>query len=226
MNFKTTLEALRSGWQFIAIGLLIALAAAFALHSTATPVYEAQATYVVSPGIGADAYDVAEGVKTLDSSRSRSIMTTLTEITMSGTVLSEAFTTLGLDPATAAAYEVNSIVVPEANVIQTTVSGPDPELATALTTLVGDLGGVRFIGLYQIYDVVVLDPATAPTEPSNTGLPTLIALSGALGLAVGAGGALLRFAAKGSRRTVGSRLSAYDPTVTPIEEHSRFQRVG
>lgn len=226
MNFKTTLLALRSGWQFIAVGLLVALAAAFALHRSATPIYEASATYVVSPGLGADAYDVAEGVKTLDSSRSRSIMTTLTEITMSDTVLDEAFGTLGLDPAAAGAYSVESIVVPEANVIQTTVSGPDPELAASLTTLVGDVGGLRFIGLYQIYDVVVLDPPSVPTEPTNTGLPTLIVLTSVLGIAAGAGAALVRFAVGGSRRTVGSRLSAYDPTVTPIEEHSRFQRVG
>jgi len=226
MNFSTTIQALRSGWQFIAVGLLVAVAAALTLNSTATPVYEARATYVVSPGLDADAFDVAEGVKTLDSSRSRSIMTTLTEITMSDTVLDEAFTGLGLDPAAASAYAVESIVVPEANVIQTTVTGPDPELAAALTTLVGDTGALRFIALYQIYDVVVLDPASVPTSPSNTGLPTLLVLTSFLGIAAGAGAALLRFAAGGSRRTVGSRLSAYDPSVTPIEEHSRFKRVG
>lgn len=226
MNFSTTLRALRSGWQFIAVGLMVALAGAFALHSTSEPVYEATATYVVSPGLGADAFDVAEGVKTLDSSRSRAIMTTLTEITMSETVLAQAIGQLGLDPSIAQDYEVESIVVPEANVIQTTVTGSNPEIAAALTTLVGDIGAVRFIALYQIYDVVELDAAAVPTAPSNTGLPTLIMLTSALGIAAGAGAALLRFAAGGSRRTVGSRLSAYDSTVTPIEEHSRFQRVG
>jgi capsular polysaccharide biosynthesis protein len=226
MNLKTTLIALRSGWQLIAIGLVVALGAAFALDRAATPVYEATATYVVSPGFDVDADDVTEGVKTLDSSRSRSIMTTLTEITMSETVLDEAFATLGLDPSTASMYVVDSIVVPEANVIQTTVAGPEPEIAAALTTLVGDVGGLRFVGLYQIYDIVVLDPATVPTTPSNPGLPILIVLTSVLGLAAGAGAAMLRFAWGGERRTVGSRLKAYDPTVTPIEEHSRFKRVG
>lgn len=226
MTFKSTLLALRTGWQFLAIGLLVALAAAFALHRSAEPVYEASATYVVSPGLGVDAYDVAEGVKTLDSSRSRSIMTTLTEITMSDTVRDEAVAGLGLDPAVAASYSVLSVVLPEANVIQTTVSGPDPDVAAALTARIGDVGGLRFVALYQIYDVVVLDPAAVPTTPSNPGLPTLIVLTSALGLAAGAAAALIRFAAGGERRTVGSRLKAYDPTVTPIEEHSRFKRVG
>jgi uncharacterized protein involved in exopolysaccharide biosynthesis len=226
MDFKTTLHALRSGWPFLLLGLAVAVAGAFALHRTAEPVYEASATYVVSPGLNADPDDVTEGVKTLDSSRSRSIMTTLTEITMSETVLDEAFATLGFDPATAAAYSVDSIVIPEANVIQTTVAGPDPEITAALTTLVGDIGGLRFVGLYQIYDVVVLDQAPVPTAPSNPGLPILIALTSVLGLAAGAGAAMIRFAWTGERRTVGSRLKAYDPTVTPIEEHSRFKRVG
>jgi uncharacterized protein involved in exopolysaccharide biosynthesis len=226
MNFKTTLLALRSGWQLVALGLIVALAAAFALDRASTPTYEAMATYVVSPGLDADPDDVAEGVKTLDSSRSRSIMTTLTEITMSDTVLDEAFTNLGFDPAPASEYTVESIVIPEANVIQTTVAGPDPEVAASLTALVGDIGGFRFVGLYQIYDVVVLDRAAVPTSPSNTGLPTLIVLTSVLGIAAGAGAAMLRFAWGGERRSVGSRLKAYDPTVTPIEEHSRFKRVG
>ena len=121
---------------------------------------------------------------------------------------------------------MDSVVVPEANVIQTTVAGPDPEVAAALAAQVGDIGGVRFVALYQIYDVVVLDPPAVPTAPTNPGLPTLIVLTSVLGLAVGAGAAMLRFAWGGNRRTVGSRLEAYDPTVTPIEEHSRFQRVG
>jgi uncharacterized protein involved in exopolysaccharide biosynthesis len=225
MNLKTTLAALRSGWQFIAVGLLIALGVAFALHSSSTPMYESTATYVISPSASSD--NLIQAVNSLDSSRSRSIMTTLTEITMSDAVRAEALGQLGIDPSTAESYTVTSIVIPEANVIQTTVIGPDPDVVTDLTTLVGDIGSVRFIGLYQVYDVAVLDAAVAPTSPSNTGLPTLIVLTSLLGIAAGAGAALLRFAAGGSgRRTVRNRLSAYDPTVTPIEEHSRFQRVG
>ena len=226
MDFKTTLLALRSGWYFVALGIVVAAAGAFALHRTSDPVYEATATYVVSPGLDAAPDDVAEGVKTLDSSRSRSIMTTLTEITMSETILEEAIAELGLDPAIAASYSVDSVVVPEANVIQTTVIGPEPEVSASLTMLVGNLGGLRFVGLYQIYDVAILDPAVVPTSPSNPGLPTLLVLTSVLGLAAGAGAALLRFAWGGERRTVGSRLKAYDPAVTPIEEHSRFKRVG
>lgn len=226
MNFKTTLLALRSGWQFMAIGLLIAIAGALVLHTSATPTYAASATYVVSPGQGANAFDVAEGVKTLDSSRSRSIMTTLTEITMSDTARSEAFGALGLDPTTADLYTVESIVVPEANVIQTTVTGPDPELAAAITSVVGDVGGLRFMALYQIYDVVVLDPPVVPTEPSNIGLPTLLILTSLLGLGLGAAAALILFASGAGRRSMGSRLRAYDSKVTPIDGHSRFQRAG
>lgn len=227
MNFQTTLTALRSGWQFIAVGILVAVAVALALHSTAEPMYEASASYVVSPGAGADAGDVTEGVKTLDSSRSRAIMTTLTEITMSDTVLEEAFADLGLEEPAESEYTVESVVIPEANVIETTVTGPDASTAAALAASVGEIGALRFIALYQIYDVVVLDPASTPTEPSNPGLAVLLVLTTAIGLVAGIAAALLRYAAGGGgRRTVHNRLSAYDKSVTPIEEHSRFKRVG
>ena len=153
-------------------------------------------------------------------------MTTLTEITMSDTARSEAFGALGLDPTTADQYTVESIVVPEANVIQTTVTGPDPDLAAAITSVVGDVGGLRFMALYQIYDVVVLDPPVVPTEPSNIGLPTLLILTSLLGLGLGAAAALILFASGAGRRSMGSRLRAYDSKVTPIDGHSRFQRAG
>ena len=227
MDLKSTLKALRSGWYLLAVGLLISLAVAFTLHRSAEPVYEATASYVVSPGAGAAPSNVTEGVKTLDSSRSRSIMTTLTEISASTTVLAEAVAGLGIDDGATDDYRVSSVVVPEANVIETTVAGPDAATASALATVVGDIAGLRFIALYQIYDVVVLDPATTPTEPSNPGLTELVAMSAALGLLVGGAAALLRDAARRSRaRTVHKRLSAYDSTVATIEDHDRFQRAG
>jgi capsular polysaccharide biosynthesis protein len=154
-------------------------------------------------------------------------MATLTQITASDAVLTEAFSALNVDPELSGSYTVKSIVVPEANVMETIVTGPSPQLAAALASTIGEIGGARFVDLYRIYDVQVLDGATIPTAPSNTGLSQMLVLAVALGLTAGAGAALLRSAwSERSKQTMRNRLGAYDPAVTSIEEHNRFQRTG
>jgi capsular polysaccharide biosynthesis protein len=227
MDLKTTLSALRTGWHLLFIGALIAAAAVTVIERSAVPIYEASASYVVSPGGAIPVDDVVRGVDSLDSSRSRSIMSTLTEIATSDIVLAEATSALGLDPDAVDSYSVNSIIVPEANVMETVVEGPDPATAAALASAIGEFGGVRFVELYQIYDVVVLDAATIPTVPSNSGLAQMLVVAIAIGLMAGAGAALLRAAwLSRANGTMSRRLGAYSPAVTPIEEHDRFKRVG
>ena len=117
MDLRNMLRALTSGWHLVAVGLVVSLGVAIVLYRTADEVYEATASYVVSPGAGAAPNDVTEGVKTLDSSRSRSIMTTLTEIATSDTVRSDAAARLGIGDEGIGSYRVSSVVVPEANVV-------------------------------------------------------------------------------------------------------------
>jgi receptor protein-tyrosine kinase len=227
VNTSETLTALRTGWYLLLIGVLVSAALAVVADGTATPVYEASASYVVSPGSDIALDDVAQGVNTLEASRSRSIMTTLTQITDSDLVVGEAFAALGLDPALRDTYEVKSLVVPEANVMETAVTGPDPEVAAALASTIGELGGSRFVALYQIYDIQVLDAATVPTDTANTGLKKILVVAIFIGLVIGAGVALLRAAwMQRSDRTMRTRLGAYDRPATPIESHGRFKRVG
>lgn len=227
MNLKTTLAALRSGWHLIVIGAMIAALVAVTIDRAAVPVYEASASYVVSPGNDIAPDDIARGVDTLDSSRSRSIMTTLTEITDSDSVLAEAVAAIGLDPARVDAYSVSSVVIPEANVMETTVTGPDPEVAASLASTIGEVGGLRFVALYRIYDVAALDAASAPTASSNPGLSQILVVAIAIGAMIGSAAALLRSAwLSHSRRSMSQRLDAYEPSIAQIEEHARFKRVG
>lgn len=230
MNFtmRHTLDALRTGWYLILLGALVAAGAAIAVDRVTKPYYEASASYVVSPGGQVPPDDLAQGVNTLDSSRSRSIMTTLTEITDSAAVRADTFEALGLPEVLTEVYTVESVVVPEANVMQTTVTGPDPAIAASLASGLGSFGGARFEALYQIYDVVALDPATIPTEPANPSLAQLLVIAIALGCMVGGAAALLYSATAGhnGRRAMDSRLGAYQGEVTPIAEHERFKRTG
>jgi uncharacterized protein involved in exopolysaccharide biosynthesis len=227
MNLKTTLAALRTGWHLVFIAVLVACAAAVWIESSSQPVFSADASYIISPGSGIEPDDVARGLDTLDSSSSRSIMATLTEITDSDGTRTQVFASLGLDQSLSEDYLIESVVVPEANVMQTTVTGPDPDIAAELASTLGVVGGARFVESYQIYDVEVLDPALIPTEPSNPGLTELLVIAAAMGLIAGGALALLRSAfLQRSGGGMNSRLGAYDSRVTRLEERKRLKRVG
>jgi uncharacterized protein involved in exopolysaccharide biosynthesis len=226
MDFRSALRSIALGWYYPALGLLVALGAAAFIYTKATPVYEARATYIVFPYSAPDDIDVAESVKTLDSTRSRSIMTTLVEIVQSDSVRAEAAAATGLDLAFLESYEIGGVVLPEANLIATTVSGPDPAVTVQLSSAVGEAAIARFVAFYRIYDANVLDAAALPTSPSNRGLIELGGMAAILGLLVGSGVALLRNPEPGRRgSTMHGRLGAYG-NVTPIREHDRYQRVG
>ncbi|OFW63360.1 MAG: hypothetical protein A2135_01690 [Actinobacteria bacterium RBG_16_67_15] len=229
MDLKATVRSLLLGWYYPVLGILVACGAAVFLHARELPIYQTDATYVVTPYTGPTEFDTTESVKTLDATRSRSIMTTLTEIIGSETSRSEAAAALGLDPASLDRYAVDAIVAPEANVVATTVSGPDPALTVDLSNAIGTAAIARFIDLYKIYDVVPLDPPVLPTVPSNRGLVALAVMASAFGLLVGGGIALIRGLGFEDRRrsTMQTRLDAYGgATVTPLRGRDRYQRAG
>src|SRR3989304_1969517 len=97
MDLKAAVRSVLLGWYYPALGILIACGVAVFLHSREAPVYEADATYVVTPYAGPTESDTTESVKTLDATRSRSIMTTLTEIVISETARTEAAAVLGVE---------------------------------------------------------------------------------------------------------------------------------
>lgn len=233
MDTSTALKAIRKAWYFVALGAVAAVAVAVYLEATALPMYDSSATYIVSPRLGDPAIDVEESVKTLDDARSRAIVSTYAEILGSDSVHQEASADLGLDPGALDEYSFKAVVLPEANVVELTVRGPSPQLATLLSGTVGGLAAERFTALYRIYDVGLLDPADTPTAPSNPTLLQTIVMAGGLGVLAGAAVALLVGAPRVRRQDrMHRRLTAYvDPhrsVVTPLhrgEEH-RVTGVG
>lgn len=231
MDLSSALRAIGRGWYFLVIGLVASIIAAVLLNEAKPPTYDAVATYVVSPRLD-DAGDVDERVKTLESTRSRAILTTFIEFLTSDTVHTAAGTTISLDRAALGDYDVTAAIIPESNVIETTVTGPNPQVGVLLAQAVGEDATRRFIDLYQIYDIVQLDPPTAPSTPSSAPLTHTLVTSGALGLLAGGALALVFGSVTGGghrRRTMGDRIGAYgdDRAVTSIDaRYQRYPRAG
>jgi uncharacterized protein involved in exopolysaccharide biosynthesis len=222
MDVTTALAALRRGWIFPLVGLLAAMAVTAAVQRNQAPSYETSGTYLVVPSPSDP--NIIENIKTLDATRSRTILTTLTEIMTSDTVVSAAGAVAGVDPAR---YRVTAAALAEANGVTLRVTGPDPAATSAMANAVAAASAERFVALYRIYEVSVLDPPVSPAGPAGRGLFDLLALAGTLGLVVGGSLALMRATPRDRRRsTVSSRIEAYGGNVTPLRDHDRIQRVG
>lgn len=223
MDSSTALRALGRGWYFLVVGAIAGAVAAVVVTSQQQPVYEAASTYIVSPRVDGTT-DAAESVRTLDGDRARAIVSTLVEVMTSSTVQQEAAGTIGMGAATLEDYTVDAVVLPEAYVAELRVIGPEPQNAVLLSAAVGNLAAARFVDLYQIYAVGLLDPADLPAGPANRGLVETAVMAGALGLLAGALVALISGAPRIRRSTrMQRRLSSYggEATVTFLPTERR-----
>ena len=229
MDGSTALRALRATWWIVVLAVVAAAGAAMFLGSRQELRYQSVSSYVVSPRQGDTIADVVESVRTLDQARARALVATYVEMLTSTAVQDEAAAALGLG-VFPADYEVAAVVAPEAYVAELRVTGPAGADAAVLSDAIGAAASARFVGLYQIYDIVPLDPASVPTDPVNRGSIETALLGGALGLVAGLGIALLAGAPRvRRRRRMHQRLDAYgtpDATVTLFPAERRITRAG
>ncbi|MCB2223819.1 MAG: hypothetical protein KQH83_06545 [Actinobacteria bacterium] len=234
MDAATAFQAIRRGWYLVVVGVCAAVGAGVLLHATAAPYYETSATYIVSPVQDTANPDlVQESIRTLDDARSRAIVATFAEVLQSGSVHEEAVRTLGIDGITTDDYEFSSVILPEANVVQLTVGGPEAQTAVLLASSTGALSAERFSALYQIYDIVLLDAPALPTGPSNPSLFQTLFMAGALGSVAGAALALLwglprlRRERARQRRLLSYAVSeAPSSVVTPLHSRKEHRAAG
>lgn len=232
MDSITALRAIRRGWYLVVVGIVAAIGITYFMQSSVEPFYETRATYIVSPvQDSTDSGLVQESIRTLDDARSRAIVATFAEVLVSGGIHAEAARLIGVDDLVVADYDFSSAILPEANVVELTVRGPQSSTAVLLSSAAGDLAAERFSELYQIYDIVLLDPPVTPTSPANTPLMQMLVMAGALGLLAGSALALLwgaprvRKVQQRERRLLSYAVSE-DPTVVTHLRSREDQRAA
>lgn len=193
MEIKLYLRMIQRSWWVVVLTALAAVLAALISSYFATPIYSASARYLVSPNptyLGGDInYNLTYSLDTLDK---RTIITTYAEVLNSPRIYTETVQGLGLQEGNLLEYTHTAVVFPETNVIDLTVSGPDPEVVVALTNKIGQTGSAYVDKLYPIYNMGLLDPATVPTAPIYPKPLRDAGVALAVGLALGIALALLR----------------------------------
>jgi diguanylate cyclase (GGDEF)-like protein len=164
MEIKLYLRMLRQGWWIVLLTMLVAVNVALIASYFSEPVYQASARYSVSPSatlIGTG-QEVLNSLEALDK---RSIIQTYAEFLNSQRIYEETYTGMGMSSDEISRYSRSTVVIPDANILDLTITGPDPLLVANLTNNTGQTAIMHIKQLYKVYDINVLDPATIPSVP-------------------------------------------------------------
>jgi diguanylate cyclase (GGDEF)-like protein len=191
MEVKLYLQMLRRSWWIVVITTLATVIAALVLSYMTPPTYQATARFVVSPSpsLVSGGANLLNSLSTLDK---RSIVTTYAEILNSQRMYTETTSLLQLDQVDLSAYTYRAVALPDANIIEYSVTGPDPQVVYTLANAVGQHAVEYVHSLYQVYDLSVLDAAAPPTEPISPQPLRSAGVALVVGLALGVVLALLR----------------------------------
>lgn len=191
MEVKLFFRMLLRSWWIVVLTMLSAICAALVSSYLATPIFRASARFVVLPNpayLGGES-NVLYSLDTLDK---RSVITTYAEILNSPTIYRDTITQLNLKDVNLDDYTYNAVVLPETNIVELSMQGPDPEMVAFLVNNFGQKVVEYVVSLYKVYDMTLLDSATPPTTPISPQPVRDAAVATVVGLALGVALALTR----------------------------------
>ncbi len=193
MEFRLYLQMLRRSWWIVFLTAFAATAIALGLAYISTPIYRATVKLVVSPNIEAyTAQDQAKIVSSLVALDKRSIVGTYAEVLNSVRIYNDTINRLGYDSADLTDYTHVAVVLPDANILELSVEGPDPMTTAVLANAIGKNAVEYIASLYSVYSITVLDAATVPIEPIRPQPARDASLAFVLGVLFGAVLAIVR----------------------------------
>jgi len=179
VTLSSALRAVKTDWHIVAVCVVAALVAATVLDLTSDDQYTSEQRLIIGPS---SALSIEEALNSLDVLSRRSIPNDLAEIVTSVDVITEAARAADVG-GDLSRYETDARVAIDANVVIVAVSGPDPNVTTALADALSVASAASFERLYRPYEVEVLDGAEVPSEPGGLSLFTTLlaaAIAGAL----------------------------------------------
>ncbi len=190
MNIKMYLRMIQKGWWIIVLALLASMNVTLIMDMFSTPVYEATTRMIVLPN--PDSFTGRDFVSSLSSLDNSSIVTTYADVFDSEFNQQAFVSTLNLPDDEVEAYTQSTVILPDSNVMEIYVTGPDPEVTAQWANGVARTGIDYMKTLYQVYEVNILDAAVVPLEPISPKPLRDVSLGAMLGLLVGVILAILR----------------------------------
>lgn len=166
MEIRLYFRMLLKGWWIILLFALASLTASLVVSYLVTPQYQGVARFVVTPSGSLSQGEVFSSLSILDR---RSVVATVAEVMNSQRILTMSQEAMKLPPEIVEdfldKYTILAVVLPEAAVLEITVTGPNPNIVSELPNVMGQQTILFARSLNFPYDLNFLDPATLPSEP-------------------------------------------------------------
>ena len=185
MEIQLYFQMLRRSWWIVVMTAFAAVTASLIYSYVTRPIYRVSSRFLVLPNpslISGSSGVLLESLAILDK---RSIIQTYAEIINSPRIYRETLGLLGLNEESLLDYKYTVVVLPDANIIELSVTGPDPAILVQLSESIGERSINYIQSIYQIFDMAILDPAILPLEPIRPQPLRDAAIALALGLGVG-----------------------------------------
>jgi diguanylate cyclase (GGDEF)-like protein len=190
MQLRIYMRMLWRGWWLIALATLTAFNVALFTSYRATPMYSTTARFVIVPSaVLEDNNAVLHSLGTLDRP---SIAATYVEILASQRVFESALQGLEMTADELEDVTHSAVVLPDSNVLELTVAGPDPELLATLGNSIGHETISYIRQFYPVYDIDFIDEANVPEDPDSPNPKRDAAVALVLGGVMGSVLAILR----------------------------------
>lgn len=157
------MQALRRNWWIVLVTAVAAVLAVLILDFATQPVYRTRLQLLVVPNMAE--FEGRDLIYSLNTLGQRSIAATYVEVVNSNRIRREAIASANPEPGTGNNYHIRAVALPEANVIEVTAEGPDPDVTAAMATAAAE-STIQYVNsTYDIYRIELLDPATVPLSP-------------------------------------------------------------
>lgn len=190
MNLKMYFSMIQKGWWIILLALLTAINMTLIIDYFAPPVYEAKIRMLVVPN--PESFTGRDFVNSLDSLDGSATVTTYADVFDSEFIRKSFVEQLNLSEKQLEEYVQKTVVLPDSNVLELYVTGPDAEITSEWANGVAESGINYMKNIYQVYDLNILDTAAVPLEPVSPNPSRDIPLGAAFGAIVGVILAILR----------------------------------
>lgn len=189
-------------------------------------IYEAKSAFIINPS--GDFTNVRDHINSLDTLTGRtSISTTYCGLIESQSAFRQTLNALSVSAETAANYTVTCTVKPNSNILQIRVQGESPTLARDIAQIIGfsQLDGA--IGVQELFDLQLVDPAVVDEEPVSPSHDLNIIAAALVGLFGGILAILLFSTLSSLRQTASnSRETAADAVVLSEAPASTSERTS
>jgi len=168
-------------WMVIISVIFAGAVSAFFSFYIIEPVYESQTTIIVVKEL-----DAEQVIQYNDVVLSQKLVKTYGEIVKSRAIAKEVIKNLGLDISAGALIEMTNVSpVKDTEIISISVQNTDPALAKNVANELASVFMERIVGIMNIDNVQVIDPAELPAGPIKPKKTMNISIAAVLGAMLG-----------------------------------------